>query len=83
MKEFKFACPHCEQHMVCDEQHSGRQIQCPGCHHLLVIPPAPGRTAHFVEESGMTWATYLDSGVAPAALKPPLPPPPSGKRTGG
>ena len=65
MSDFKFACPKCEQHLQCDEQFSGRQIQCPSCHILLHIPPIPGRTAAFQMESGKTWATYIAPVLAP------------------
>ena len=67
MNEFKFSCPKCQQHLQCDEQFSGREIQCPGCNILLRIPPVPGKTAQFNPESGMTWATYLPSGNQPPA----------------
>jgi hypothetical protein len=66
MSELKFACPHCEQHLACDEQFSGRQIQCPGCNHIIHIPAVPGKTAQHKPESGMTWATYI-----PPADQPP------------
>jgi hypothetical protein len=66
MNEFKFSCPHCQQHLQCDEQFSGREIQCPSCNHLIRIPPAPGKTAQFTPESGKTWATFVSSGNAPA-----------------
>ena len=62
MNQFKFSCPHCEQHLQCDEQASGREIQCPNCHHLIRIPPIPGRTAEYNPESGKTWATFVSSG---------------------
>lgn len=62
MKEFKFECPHCRQHLACDAQHSGRQIQCPGCNHLIRIPSVPGKTAQFDPESGKTWATFVPTG---------------------
>jgi hypothetical protein len=29
MKEFKFACPHCNQHIQVAENLAGRQFQCP------------------------------------------------------
>jgi hypothetical protein len=62
MSDFKFSCPHCQQHLMCDEKFSGREIQCPACNKLMWIPPIPGRTAQFVKESGKTWATYMPSG---------------------
>jgi hypothetical protein len=63
MSEFKFACPLCNQHLQCDERFSGREIQCPSCHHLIHIPPVPGKTAQYTPESGKTWATYIPSGA--------------------
>jgi DNA-directed RNA polymerase subunit RPC12/RpoP len=62
MKELKFECSHCKQHLACDEQHSGRQIQCPGCNHLIRIPSVPGKTVEYKPESGKTWATYIAPG---------------------
>ena len=62
MSEFKFSCPHCDQHMKCNEEASGRQIECPNCHHLIRIPAAPGKTADYKPESGMTWGTFVPSG---------------------
>ncbi len=59
MSEFKFECSHCKQHLACDEQFSGRQIQCPGCNTLIRIPSVPGKTVHYQPESGMTWATHV------------------------
>jgi hypothetical protein len=84
MSEFKFSCPHCQQHLQCDEQFSGREIQCPACQVLIHIPPVPGRTAQYTPESGKTWATFVQSGkvAPPQALsverkeKPPKPPAP-------
>ena len=39
--EFKFYCSHCDQPLKCDPCHAGRQIQCPGCNHLIRIPNPP------------------------------------------
>ena len=44
MSEFKFSCPHCDQHLQCDEQLSGREIQCPNCQHRLQIPLVPEKS---------------------------------------
>lgn len=62
MSEFKFACPHCQQHFLCDERYSGREIQCPSCKVLIHIPHVPGKTAQYQPESGKTWATFVPSG---------------------
>ena len=67
MNQFKFSCPHCQQHLQCDDQFSGRQIQCLACNTLIRIPAIPGKTAQFNPESGKTWDTF----VAPGKEKPP------------
>lgn len=71
MSEFKFSCPHCEQHLQCDERLGGRQIQCPACHHLITIPLSPSQQAQGKQnvESGNTWNTYI-----PRDPKPKSPP---------
>ena len=38
MSEFKFSCPQCGQHILCDAQWSGREINCPACQQTLVVP---------------------------------------------
>jgi len=39
MSEIKFACPHCCQHIACDELYCGEGIGCPGCGRVLFVPP--------------------------------------------
>ena len=41
MAEFKFNCPQCKQHIVCDSVYVGSQINCPSCQQLIVVPPIP------------------------------------------
>jgi len=41
MSEFKFYCPQCGQHILCDTGHSGMQINCPVCQQVIVVPQAP------------------------------------------
>jgi hypothetical protein len=83
MSDFKFSCPHCDQHIQCDSKFCGRQIQCPGCNHLIVIPASPTVIAqgNFQPQSGMTWATFVpppqvNDPKKPSIRKPdpPLPP---------
>ena len=59
MADFKFSCPHCDQHIACDTALAGRQLTCPQCHHLFRIPPPPGADPKDVPaESGLTWQTF-------------------------
>jgi len=41
MAEFKFFCPQCGQHILCDTGYSGQQINCPVCQKLITVPQAP------------------------------------------
>ena len=41
MAEFKFSCPLCNQHILCDVSYSGMQINCPVCQQAIVVPQAP------------------------------------------
>jgi hypothetical protein len=38
MSEFKFSCPQCGQHILCDMEWGGREINCPACQQTLVVP---------------------------------------------
>jgi hypothetical protein len=44
MAEFKFYCPQCGQHIQCDTSYSGRQINCPVCQQVIVVPRTDGAT---------------------------------------
>jgi hypothetical protein len=41
MSEFKYACPVCGQHMMCDSSQSGTIMECPTCFQKIVAPQAP------------------------------------------
>ncbi len=41
MSEFKYACPVCGQHMMCDSSQSGSIMECPTCFQKIVAPQAP------------------------------------------
>lgn len=48
MSEFKFACPVCGQHMVCDSSHGGSVMECPTCFQQIVAPNAPASDSKFI-----------------------------------
>jgi hypothetical protein len=48
MSEFKFACPVCGQHMMCDESQAGSVMDCPTCFQKIVAPQAPGPDSKFI-----------------------------------
>ena len=39
-REFKFACPVCQQHLQCEVEAAGRVITCPTCCRSLIVPQA-------------------------------------------
>jgi hypothetical protein len=41
MSEFKFACPVCGQHMMCDASQAGTVMDCPTCFQKITAPQAP------------------------------------------
>ena len=39
--EFKYACPVCGQHMMCDSSQAGTVMECPTCFQKITAPQAP------------------------------------------
>ena len=48
MSEFKYACPVCGQHMICDESQAGTVMDCPTCFQKIVAPQAPAPDSKFI-----------------------------------
>jgi len=48
MNEFKFACPWCRQHMMCDMSQRGSEMQCPTCFQKVRAPMAPSPDAKYI-----------------------------------
>ena len=48
MSEFKFACPVCGQHMMCDVSQGGSVMECPTCFQKITAPQAPTADAKFI-----------------------------------
>ncbi|HYV27604.1 MAG TPA: hypothetical protein VFA77_08740 [Candidatus Eisenbacteria bacterium] len=67
MSDFKFACPHCAQRLRCDDRHVGRQILCPKCQHLIVIPAPSGHSFSRQDGAG---ASNSDATIAPQVTLP-------------
>src|SRR5947207_12188680 len=89
MSEFKFSCPHCKQHLECDERFSGKQIQCPACNHLVTVPVSPAKQAegHKTVESGRPGTPSCQGTTRRAEVRaPPVewpsPPPPFREQAG-
>lgn len=41
MRDLKFACPHCEQHIKCEDDLAGQNINCPACGREVLVPKLP------------------------------------------
>ena len=48
MSEFKFACPVCGQHMMCDASQGGSVMECPTCFQKITAPQAPAPDSKFI-----------------------------------
>lgn len=59
MSEFKFACPVCGQHMMCDTSQGGSIMECPTCFQKIVAPQAPAPDAKFI----LTGSLYVEKKI--------------------
>ena len=48
MREFKYACPVCGQHMKCDSTQAGSVMVCPTCFQKITVPQAPANTQKLI-----------------------------------
>jgi hypothetical protein len=71
MADIKFSCPHCNQHITCDELWGGHQLQCPGCQGGIIVPAvaaaAPEPTANSLVPKVPTGPGRLSKSPAPSA----------------
>ena len=70
MSEFKFACPVCGQHMMCDASQGGSVMECPTCFQKITAPQAPAADAKFIltgtkvsEKKISAWETGAGAGL--------------------
>jgi len=75
MKEFKFACPACNQHIQIAAEFESRRIDCPSCQTTIIVPAAPD------VEGTIPNATLVQPAIRPGAtgVSPAKPIPTSGK----
>lgn len=67
MSEFKFSCPKCHQHIKAGDEFVSRQIECPGCHASLIVPPPPKA------DEAVPAATLIQPASQPQPATPPQP----------
>lgn len=84
MAEFKFSCPHCDQHILISEGYEGVQINCPACQKLIVVPPAPVAAKPPAPAASLgIKRTAESSAAAPVASRTAYNPPPAPKTGSG
>lgn len=76
MSEFKFACPVCGQHIVCESDKTGMRMECPNCFREIVVPQPPAsEETKFVLTTSEVRAErpveYIGPPPLPEAKKPP------------
>jgi outer membrane lipoprotein-sorting protein len=83
MNEFKFSCPHCDQHILMPDGYEGVQINCPACQKLIVVPPTPGAVKPPAPPAALgiqrPAAPAASSAAAPVAARTAYNPPPPQK----
>lgn len=76
MADFKFSCPHRQQHIQSEAGSAGTEIQCPACQNALVIPAAPDEPSGKLSiaapprRNGPAPATQQRSGIRPPQKSP-------------
>lgn len=64
MSEFKYACPVCGQHMICDSSQGGSTMECPTCFQKIIAPHAPaGEDQKFILTGTKAGERSIPSGA--------------------
>ena len=77
MRDLKFACPHCEQHIKCEDDRAGQTIPCPSCGGAVVVPNLPDE--HHLRITTGTVPVPTHAHGAPRAGQPSAVPTPTVK----
>ncbi|MBO7152734.1 MAG: hypothetical protein J6W67_02905 [Lentisphaeria bacterium] len=60
MSEFKFYCPHCNQHLAATEEYVGCEIECPKCKKIFICKKPPANNTNVQQSAlGANNATFL------------------------
>src|SRR5438309_20491 len=63
MNFIRFACPRCCQHIECDSEAKGMQVECPACKLAVTVPAAP---------VGVPLPPVISAVQHPPAVPPPI-----------
>lgn len=74
---FKFACPHCGQHLEAEPDWVGMEVECPTCGKAITVPHPPSATsaAAPIEANASTMQDPAIQIMARSELQPPPPTP--------
>lgn len=81
VKEFKFNCPSCGQHILTNEEARGQRLPCPSCKKEIVIPSEISISEKETAASSAAATPSPESSV-PAKTAPPEPPAQAGPASG-
>lgn len=70
MSEFKFACPVCGQHMMCDVSQGGSVMECPTCFQKIVAPQAAAADGNLI----LTGTVLSEKKISVPGAEAPAPP---------
>jgi hypothetical protein len=81
MRDLKFACPHCEQHIQCEDSLIGQTIKCPTCGRAVPVPKLPDEHHLRVTTGCVPIPTHAHGAPRAADAVVPEPPPAPKPRT--
>jgi len=74
MRDIKFGCPHCAQHIKCDDSLGGRSINCPACGREVVVPRLEDQQRLRTTTGHVPVPTEARSAPRSGKTRPPAPP---------
>ena len=77
MRDLKFACPHCEQHIKCEDYLAGQNINCPACGREVVVPKLPDEHHLRITTGRVPVPTHAHGAPRAGAVAAPSGPPPA------
>ena len=78
MNEYKFSCPHCDQHIAYNETWFGQSIHCPACQQVIVVPSAAAAPA----PAAPRLSVRMDAKAQPTEPRPSVAAPPQPQPNG-
>ena len=71
--EFKFSCPHCDQHISVNTDMVGVQALCPNCQQQIIVPAPPVQIEHPVNPVPVESVSAATNATPAQTQPPPIP----------